>query len=415
MPMTPMSEPRTPVTPETEPSAAPAAVPHRAPVATLDRCVGDVAWFERNHWARAPLLRQGADPQGFADLFRIADVDHLVTSTALRAPAFRLVRDGKPLPIHSYTRNARIGSRPVNDLADPGRVLDHFAEGATIVLQSLHRYWPPLARFRRDLELILTHPVQVNAYITPPASRGLGVHHDGHDVFVLQVYGRKQWDVYATGDEAGAGQRLVSAELAPGDALYIPRTFPHAARTAEAASCHLTVGVLTTTWRDLLRRAVDDALSDAAFAEPLPVGFADRPDELASAVSGRLRSLATRLDTLDASILAEGAAARFWSNRPPPLAGQLSQLLELDRIGDHTTVRRRPGVVCRLQPEDGRVALRLGDREVRLPGRLEPVLRWMLDRHCFTVGDLAEQLDDESRIVLIRRLVREGLLEAERD
>jgi hypothetical protein len=38
--------------------------------------------------------------------------------------------------------------------------------------------------------------VQVNAYLTPPASRGLGVHHDTHDVFVLQVHGRKLWQVW---------------------------------------------------------------------------------------------------------------------------------------------------------------------------------------------------------------------------
>ena len=40
------------------------------------------------------------------------------------------------------------------------------AAGATIVLQSLQRWWAPLTAFSRQLELFLTHPVQVNAYVT---------------------------------------------------------------------------------------------------------------------------------------------------------------------------------------------------------------------------------------------------------
>jgi ribosomal protein L16 Arg81 hydroxylase len=113
----------------------------------------------------------------------------------------------------------------VGDLADPGLVYEHFYAGATIVLQSLHRFWPPLARLSRDLELALTHPVQVNAYVTPPASRGLGVHHDTHDVFVLQVHGRKHWDVHAP--TAGPGNRC----WRPSSRRATASTFPSASPT----------------------------------------------------------------------------------------------------------------------------------------------------------------------------------------
>ncbi|MGO7984355.1 JmjC domain-containing protein, partial [Rhizobium johnstonii] len=70
-----------------------------------------------------------------------------------------------------------------------------FAAGATIVLQGLHRLWPPLIDFTRLLIDDLGHPAQVNAYVTPASSQGFDPHYDTHDVFVLQVSGEKHWRV----------------------------------------------------------------------------------------------------------------------------------------------------------------------------------------------------------------------------
>jgi bifunctional lysine-specific demethylase and histidyl-hydroxylase NO66 len=375
----------------------------------LARCVGDPGRFVAEHWARAPLYRPGADATAFGDLFSLGDVDRILSSTTPRFPAFRMVKEGRQLDPRSYTRPGRVGGQPVDDLADPGCVYELFHGGATIVLQSLHRFWPPLARLGRDLELALTHPVQVNAYITPPASRGLGVHHDEHDVFVLQVYGCKRWDVY---DPAGGREdRLIVAELAPGDCLYIPQRYPHAAWTAATASVHLTVGVVPVTWAEVLRRAVAAVVEDAVPGEPLPAGFAADPAVLVAGVAEQLGEVRRRLDKLDPGAVAVAAADRFWSGRPPILSGQLRHLLALEEIGDGTVVRRRPGAVCRLRRRDDRLEVLLGDRALHMPARLAPVMRAILASDRLAVGDLAGHLDPASRLVLVRRLVREGLLE----
>jgi bifunctional lysine-specific demethylase and histidyl-hydroxylase NO66 len=376
----------------------------------LARCVGDPGWFVAERWGRGPLHRPGADATGFADLFSLGDVDHLLSSTTPRYPAFRLVKDGRQLDRRSYTRSGRVGGQPVDDLADPRRVYELFDGGATIVLQSLHRFWPPLARFGRDLELTLTHPVQVNAYVTPPASQGLGVHRDTHDVFVLQVYGRKRWDVHDP--DGRATERLLGAELAPGDCLYIPQRFPHAARTAETASVHLTVGVVPTTWGEVARRAVQAAVEGALSGEPLPAGYAADPATLTAGVAEQLAEVRRRLDKLDPAAIAAAAADRFWSSQPPLLAGQLQELLALEEIGDDTVVRRRPGAVCRLRQRGDRLEVLLGDRALRMPARLAPVMRVIVASERLAVADLAGHLDPPSRLVLVRRLVREGLLES---
>jgi bifunctional lysine-specific demethylase and histidyl-hydroxylase NO66 len=407
---------------------APTASSSNSDGGAVERCVGDAAAFVRDHWATAPLLRRGAGPEGFDDLLSLDGVDRFL-STSPRTPAFRLVKDGQPLPPAAYTKSGRIGSQPLADLADAGKVYDHFHAGATIVLQGLHRWWPPLTAFCRDLELFLTHPVQVNAYLTPPASRGLGVHHDTHDVFVLQVHGRKLWQVWDAavpfplphqrklppGAEAPAGPPLVDAELAPGDCLYVPRGFRHAARTAQTASLHLTVGISTRNWNEILREVVELATEEAWFREGLPLGFADDPAALASSLAERVAELRRFLDKVDLDRVAGRTARRFWAGRAPLLAGQLQQLLALDELDDATVVRRRPGVVCRLEVSGDRLTVLLGDRELAMPARLEPAMRRLLAAGSFAVADLAGLLDAPSRLVLVRRLVREGLLEVTRE
>jgi lysine-specific demethylase/histidyl-hydroxylase NO66 len=391
----------------------------------IERCAGDPAAFVRDHWAKAPLLRRGAGPDGFDDLLSLDDVDRILATTSPRTPAFRMVKDGKPLLPSAYTKSGRMGSVPLADLADPGKIFDQFHAGATIVLQSLQRYWPPLTELSRQLELFFTHPVQVNAYLTPPASRGLGVHHDTHDVFVLQVHGRKLWQVWDAavpfplahqkqlppGAESPTEAPQVDAELAPGDCLYVPRGFRHAARTAETASLHLTVGMLTRNWNDLLREVVELATEEAWFRESLPVGFANDPATLEGSLADRVEELRRFLDKVDLAKVADRAGRRFWANRPPPLEGQLRALLSLDELDDATVVRRRPGAAARLRVAGGRLELLLGDRTLTMPAPLEPAVRQVLDGDELTPGELAGHLDGPSRLVLVRRLVREGLLQ----
>jgi hypothetical protein len=128
-------------------------------------------------------------------------------------------------------------------------------------------------------------------------------------------------------------------------------------------------------------------------------------------VADQLGEVRRRLDKLDPGAVAAAAADRFWAGRPPILTGQLQQLLGLERIGQDTVVRRRPAAGCRLRRREDRLEVLLGDRALHMPARLEPVMRTILASDRLAVGDLAGHLDPPSRLVLVRRLVVEGLLE----
>ena len=333
---------------------------------------------------------------------------------ALRAPSFRVVKGGATLPQSSYTRRARIGSRTITDLIDVGRVYGHFADGATIVLQGLHRYWPAVTNLCRELEDILTHPVQANAYITPPVAQGLRVHADPHDVFALQTHGRKHWVVYEgepqpAPDGSGATPTL-DAQLWPGDCLYIPKGTSHAARTVDSSSIHLTLGIRTTTYADVLRGALDRAAQDPSLTQPLPAGYALAPEKLEAELRERLTALADAVRDADVGALAEQAARRFVEPRVPLLTGQLQQLLAAGDVYDRTVVRRRPHTRCDIVRDGDVLHIVLADRTLAMPATVEPAMRAIVEAPQLTVSALAPHLDEKGRVTLVRRLIREGLL-----
>ncbi len=153
-------------------------------------------------------------------------------------------RTASSWPRVCYLGPAGFGAE-IADQVDSAKVLAQLASGSTVVLQGLHRLWPPLIDFVRRAVDDIGHPVQANAYITPTNNRGFDFHYDVHDVFVLQVpaandgsctsrctsipcrrnRGRPTAVASPTGRRR-AGHRHRSRG---GDALYLPRGWVHAA------------------------------------------------------------------------------------------------------------------------------------------------------------------------------------------
>ena len=140
-------------------------------------------------------MARDALPRDFSDLLSADTVDELIAERGVRAPFIRLAKEGDVLARDCYLGSAGFGAE-MPDQVDSAKVLGQFASGATIVLQGLHRLWPPLIDFVRHIVDDLGHPAQANAYITPPSSRGFDPHYDVHDVFVLQTSGHKHWTVH---------------------------------------------------------------------------------------------------------------------------------------------------------------------------------------------------------------------------
>jgi hypothetical protein len=374
-------------------------------VSALQLLSGDAQTFLAKIWASRVHLHH-TDPAALVGRLSFDDVDHLLTGTAIRTPAVRVAKDGSVLPASSYTRHATLAGQAMTGLVDPVRVAELFDDGATVVLQGLHRYWRPLGDLVAELELDLGHPCQANAYLTPPGSQGFAVHEDSHDVFVFSTHGRKVWEIYPDGRDAGP-QTVV---LEPGLSMYLPTGTPHAARTEDSVSLHVTIGINQVTWRHLLDRALAQALDELG-ARHLPAGYLDDPALLSEGLADRLESLAAAVRGLDPDAVAESEVRRFLTHRTLWQRGGLRDRIAARDLRDDTSMRRRPGHPCVLLREGDSVRVLLGDRDLVVPARVAPALEVVRSAEVLCPGDLAGHLDDESRLVLCRRLVREGLLE----
>jgi hypothetical protein len=389
-------------------------------VGALARCIEPfpVEEFLAERWERSPLAVTRQERGRFDDLLSAADVERLVCSSGLRYPAFRLVKAGKQLAVSSYTEDVPWRPTPFTGTARVERVLAEFEAGATIVLQGLHHNWAPLAAFCRELDQELGEPAQANAYYTPRGSQGLAVHHDTHDVFVLQVAGEKRWLVYEPALELPLRHQRYAKELGlpgepvedlvlrAGDTLYLPRGWLHEALTSDTDSLHITVGVNVHTWLDALRLALDECSEELRFRRSVAAADAG-PEEL-------LRALGKRLDL--GSVLAR-RRRKLLETRRPVLDGQLTQLRALDELDVETAVERRPtvmGTLVRAETRsDGepRVALSFEAKELSFPARVEQELAYLTGvEGTFRPRDLPGALDEAGRLVLVRRLVREGYL-----
>lgn len=370
--------------------------------------------FLESVWECEPLVQAEGDPEGFADLLTMADIDFAVTSADMRYPQFRVVRDGSPLPLQQYTRTVRGGRA-----ADPERILRAYADGATIILQGFHRRWPPLTRFCSELEQELSHRVQTNIYLTPPGAQGFAAHYDTHDVFVIQLHGSKQWRLYdapfplpardQTHRKRGVhpGEVRQSFELRPGGVIYIPRGWFHDALTSESSSLHITLGITGTTWLDLMRDLVKHCAEEPAFRRNLPPGYAHDP------AAGRLaeqewKQLLQRLPALtEPAAMLEERAGKFRSRSRGSSRGRLLDLeMERSLAPDSRVLRREVAAI--LEPQGERMILKSPGVELTFPAFAAECLRFCLDHPAYTAADLPESLDLPGRLVLLRRLLREG-------
>ncbi|MGI8677427.1 MAG: cupin domain-containing protein [Jatrophihabitans sp.] len=399
--------------------------------AALSRCVACTAGvFAAENWGRASRLTRAADlARGFDDLFTAAAVDELVSERGLRTPFLRMARDGDVLAPATFTRGGGAGATIADQVADD-RVLAAIGEGATLVLQALHRTWPPLVEFSSRLAAELGHPVQINAYVTPPQNQGFAAHYDVHDVFVLQVSGRKQWVVHDPVVESPLANQpwderreavamrateapLLDTVLGPGDALYLPRGTIHAATSLGEISIHLTVGVHPLTRYDLVKHLLEAVQDDPALRASLPLG-ADLGDPavLAPQLAATLAALQDRLAALAAA--PTPAAARYVNTNlmqrtRPEAIGPLAQLAAAESVNPSTPVRLRPGLRLRHEQDADAVRLVLLDRTITLPVVTADAMKVVLSGDVFT-PDALPGLETNDEVTVCRRLMREGIL-----
>ncbi|HKI41003.1 MAG: cupin domain-containing protein [Mycobacterium sp.] len=296
-----------------------------------------------------------------------------------------------------------------------------FADGFTIVVDGVERYVRAIASLTQSIEAELNFPVQVNAYITPPGSRGLVPHYDDHDVLILQIDGSKIWHLYEgvhipphemqRRDKAVPPDGLpppIDLRLEVGDVLYLPRGLVHAADTGAQPSVHLTVGVHTPTAIALAIGALHSlSFRDDRLNAQLPPRHLDDPDVRAS-LSALLRdavnaiedpgAVAGGLDTLADVLVRRG---------PCPPVGPISEPTGVD---GQTRVKKYQPLYSWVNTVADGVVLQFAGVSITAGPDHEAAMRFLSkSAEPFRVRDLPG-LGAEQQIQLARSLLVSGFL-----
>jgi lysine-specific demethylase/histidyl-hydroxylase NO66 len=297
---------------------------------TIDTFLGDI-------WGAAHYHVSRDCPEYFDTLLNgSASVDELVGLFRPDLSLFSLVKENDKKQPYVYRR--------ADGGFDADAVGRDFANGYTIVLESVQRYVQALASLLHSIEVELNYAAQVNAYITRPESQGFVCHYDDHDVLILQIRGSKIWHVYDGADvtphqmtrhepvDSSALPPPTDVRLETGDLLYLPRGRIHAAEATSEVSVHLTLGLHAPTLLMLVTRALNSlSYSDDRVHTQLPPRFLNDPDTrsglgaLVRGIAEALEEPATvvlGLDSLDDDLVRRGLS--------PPVGQTLSNAVGID-------------------------------------------------------------------------------------
>ncbi|RIV87830.1 cupin domain-containing protein [Aurantiacibacter zhengii] len=372
--------------------------------------------FFRDHYEKAYFHSTAINPN-VGDLLSIDRIDEIIADSELPARSISMAKSGRGIPAGEYTF--------ANGVVDRGAVLDGFRDGATIILPQLHFADGKLYEFCLSLQRAFGARTQTNIYMTPPGEHGFGVHYDDHDVFVLQVAGAKDWEIYGDRetlpyrgegfrkDRDDPGELKDSFVLETGQCLYVPRGTAHRALThGDEPSLHITVGILVQTWADFMLEAVAEAslrIPEMRHSLPRDLYFEEGDRAAHKAMFERMARAIADTASFDATLSA--FSGNFVRSQGGRVRGGLNALCR--PIGDHDRFTIRPHILYSFEDaaDDGGEG-----RQIVLPGASLPLseeLAPQLQAHIeggslskadFTVTD-AEELDD-----VIGSLIAYGLL-----
>jgi hypothetical protein len=366
---------------------------------------------------------QKGDGSKFRDLLPWSEINRILAEHRLDHPRLRLAKDGENIPPTSFLtyQQSRRGVQIPRLRA--GDLMNHLRSGATLVIDAIDEAYLPLRALSENLEKNFQEYIQVNAYAGWGTTKGFDLHWDDHDVFVMQVGGRKAWKVYGQSrkyplfrDKAGSfpppEKVLWEGVLEQGDLLYIPRGWWHVATALGEPTLHLTFGINNPTGIDLLNWLAETLVESELFRKDLS-RFGTLEEQTAQL--NQLRAIL--IDKWNSNILNEFTRHHetFARQRPYislPHVATAEILADNDSLKLRSILPRRPHF--ELNDSDGTVEISAIGKRWKFALIAKPVLELLLDGRIVSLLELKRtfqsSFSSEDLTGLVKELVKEGAI-----
>ncbi|MEM7432640.1 MAG: cupin domain-containing protein [Pseudomonadota bacterium] len=373
--------------------------------------------FASDWWQVRPGLLATDRGDYYGKLFGFENMEFLLEYCQPKPPAIRI----------TSTKEAKNRDIPImaNGRLNMDEIRRHYADGQTIIVNSVEDYSPKVASTIQAIQRELSFRVQANAYLTPATTQGFNPHYDTHDVLVLQIEGEKLWHIYGEDSKCPLNEMIdgdpfrrkdlspsVVIKLVPGDLLYVPRGWIHEAETIDCASLHLTFGIHAATGRDLVATALENICRDRPeYREALPIGFLQKPVdlELLTEIYQRLVcNLATHGSVEDSVLAIEDNVVRL--GRSAGDGQMFSSLNSLESLTLKSVVERRPDLYVRQVDVGDTPGIQFSQSLVASSDEFREGMNFVIQSNQpFRVCDVPG-LAEQEQLELVTTLVRDGLL-----
>jgi len=283
-----------------------------------------VADFFQTYWEKKPLHIRRNKPDFYQQIFSSQKLDQPLKQNKMEY--------GKHIDVTNYIDEERTTLNKGTDVAQQKDIWDMFTnQGASLRVYHPQEFDDEIYKMCASLQEFFNCVVGCNIYLTPggsapsrdpkypwhsfyktgpshsssssskdsgdvkKANQGFAPHYDDVDVFILQLEGRKHWELFAPTPEQSLpryssgnlerdeiGEPFKKIALEQGDFLYFPRGIIHQAFTDQNLhSMHATISTMQRwTYRDYLAKAIPAALEiifqdDISFRKALPIDMFD--------------------------------------------------------------------------------------------------------------------------------------------
>lgn len=372
--------------------------------------------FFQNYWEKDFLYVQRKNQRFYEDILTIEGLDKYFQNQHISPSFLSIQKDQKSCPIEQWTQVVqKISNNSPERIVRIKNVFELFNRGASIIINSGEMAIASLTELSRNLEAEFKSLVQANIYLTPPESQGFPPHFDAHNVFVLQIYGEKTWNLYdipfpyptkVTSVESANYQEQKpneSIKLTAGDLLYVPRGMVHWAKSEKTTSIHVTIGPMVKSKSQILKLLAKKAEDDASFRQLLSVGLEGAESNFEED-SQRLERLIYESDFIEINY------ADFLQEQRPDIRGRFVDLTQIENLTADSIVAIRSVLNFSLNKSDEWLMLSFEGNELALPLFLKKTITQMVSKNQFKVSEIEGIPNDKAKIGLVSKLVRMGFL-----
>lgn len=248
--------------------------------------------FLAEYWQKKPLLVRNALPE-IADILEPSDIMELALDENVNA---RLIKQKDKDPNQWSVKSSPLIKADFQKMPKLWSVLIQAVDHYSFDLAALWKKFPFIPQWRRD-DIMVSYA---------PQGGSVGKHFDFYDVFLVQGYGHRRWQL---GQMCNADTEFVAGQplrllpemdihfdevLAPGDLLYVPPGLAHYG-LAEDDCLTYSFGFRMPNVTDMMDRVSDKFLENSALKNPLLDIIRDQQSAIGQVTENELEYLKTKL------------------------------------------------------------------------------------------------------------------------